>query len=875
MKQGTLKNIIFLLTFSALLLTPLYSKDERSLAQPDTSIFYYADRIDFDSEQDKIFLTGNSKLKYKKMNFSAYKIVLDMKDNSVTAHQKEDTLFSKTEPGKVDSIRITGRPMITEGNESVYGNMMSYDLDTRQGKVSNARTVLKSTREEDDTYFSTEKMLKLDNNDIHGINACITSCDLEEPHFHFKADSIIVTQKNWVFAKPITMYFDEVPVAWFPFILYKNNKGRNSGFILPSYYYSSSKGNSLKHLGFFWDMSDYTDYTVMTDYYDNYGYLIQQNFRYRKRYVIEGNISADLTNNYKTRDWRFRGFHNHKISPSMTFNASADYVTRRSLVRDLGETSADRMANKLYTSGVFTKRWFNTGDNFRAMSSVTQYVDTAIVKYTFPNVSYSLGGRRPFSKTSMPDMFKKFQYDGSFNTVRNVNVYDARNVFDENTIANAKLSQKTELGSLRFGSGQDFMLRDHRSKYYLTASGDDSYDYYNTDSTLTNYGIKTTSYIQNSHKVFRYFNLRETFNYRHDTAFRYYDDELNENNELIIVEASRSRSTYNLSANLDTKIYGIFQPELWALRKMRHTISPNIGFSYNPDFSKDKYGYFVTDSLGVKRDIFTPSLIGGTPQQENMMLNYGISNIFEAKVKLGERDKLIRLFNLNLSGFYNFAADSNKMSVINARLTSNPYNGSLIGDYLRMNINVSSNAVFTPYTEDGARGSYINPNFTFWEKNPFRREKWDVSYTVEFPYSLKGNLKSGDDDEENLTYGGSGLVEVEERGDYTNIPYDITGRIFFSEKYDSNENYTKNFHGSIGARISPTQNWSVSYRATVNMLMPDKITSTVISVHRDMHCWQGDFEWDYFNKGFKLLINTKSSIFSDIKFDKDTRERKW
>jgi hypothetical protein len=59
------------------------------------------------------------------------------------------------------------------------------------------------------------------------------------------------------------------------------------------------------------------------------------------------------------------------------------------------------------------------------------------------------------------------------------------------------------------------------------------------------------------------------------------------------------------------------------------------------------------------------------------------------------------------------------------------------------------------------------------------------------------------------------------------------------------------------------------------MLMPKEITSTVIKVRRDMHCWQGEFEWDLFNKGFKLLINTKSSIFSDMKFDKDTRERRW
>lgn len=865
-----MREYLLILIFASAAFYSAFGQKEKELAQPDTTILYFADRIDYKAEEEKIYLSGRSKLKYKTMLFNAHSIVLDMKNNTVTAVQKEDTVFSKTEPGKIDSIIITGKPTITEGIETVSGERMSYNLDTKQGKVSSAKTVLKSTRTEDDTYFQTEDMAKLDNNDIHGINAKISSCDLDEPHYHFRADSIIVTNNNWVFAKPITLYFDEVPVGWFPFILYKNNKGRNSGFILPSYYYSSTKGNSFKHLGFFWDMSAYTDYTVMMDYYDRYGYLINQNFRYKNKYSLDGYVSADFTNDHETHDWRFRGVHNHKISPSMTFNATADYVTKRSLVRDLGETGADRMTNKLYSSGVFNKRWYNTGDNFKAMSSVTQYVDTAIVKYTFPNVSYSLSGRKPFADTELPSVFKKFQYDGSFNTVRNVNVYDDENVFDENSSSNVNLSERTEYGNLRVGSSQNFKMADHKSKYYFSSSYDDIFVNENRDSSLTNYGLNTASYVQLSHKLFRYFNLKESFNYKHDVAFRYLDEDMN------VVKGAKNRETYDVSANLDTKLYGIFQPELFALRKIRHTISPSMGFTYYPDFSKDKYGYFITDSLGNKKDIFSPSLIGGTPASETMRLTYSLMNIFDAKIKSGERESTRTLFNLNFSGFYNFAADSNKMSVISARMNSNIYNGDLFKQYLRLVINTNANAVITPYTLDSGQGDYINSSFTFWDENPFRFERWDVNYSVELPCTFRGTIgkKTNVQISEGVPEVSAGLVNAA-RGNFTSIPFDIAGRIMFSERYDSEDNYTKNFNGNIGAKISPTENWSIEYSATINLLLPKEITSTVIKVHRDLHCWQGDFEWDLFNKGFKLLISTKSSIFSDLKFDKDTRERKW
>ncbi|MBN2789123.1 MAG: LPS-assembly protein LptD [Candidatus Delongbacteria bacterium] len=855
----------------------------KTYTNPDTTIFYFGENVDFDNIDQKLYLTENARLKYKNVTFEAYQIILDMKENTVTAVQKEDTVFSKTEPGKIDSIVITGRPEITENKETVQGTYMMYDLDTKNGIVHNARTVMKSASVADNTFFHTESMIKLENDDIHGTNAIITSCDLDHPHYYFKADSVIVTKDNWVYAKPISLYFDNVPVAWFPYILYKKNKGRNSGFILPSYYYSSSKGNSFKHLGYFWDMSDYTDYTVLMDYYDNFGYLLNQQFRYKNRYTIRGNINADLTNDHESMDWRIRGNHHHQITPTMSLDGVADYITKTSLVRDLGYTSMDRMQNKLTSSGRFSKRWRNTGDNFSLMSSYTQYVDTGLVKYQFPSVNFSLSGRKPFSGIeNAPSMIKKFQINGSIISNRLVDINNDRNIFTDNTRSSFNLSQTTNYEDFRIGSSQNFMATNYRDKHYSTSEIDSMITYQNVDSTFENYGFKTNSYIQYNHKLFRYISFRESFNYKHDVAFKYYDVDMD------VVTGNVSRSTYDASITANTNIYGIFQPEILALKKIRHTISPAISMSYRPDFSKDKYGYFITsydttfasspaDSIisisEKKTDIFSPSLVGATPRGESATLSYSLKNIMDAKIRNGDREVSKTLFNVDMSGYYNFVADSNKMSVINTRFYSTLYNGKLFVDNFRMAINVNANAVTTPYTGDRASGKYINPNFDFWNKNPFRTESWNANYNVGIPINFKGIFSK---DISIFTESESEVDIISlDRNNFTSLSYDITGNLTFSERYDSEDNYSKNLYMTLSGKIKPTENWEIEYTSTINFLTPKKLTSTRIKIRREMHCWQGEFEWDMFSKGFKLLINTKSSIFSDIKFDKDTRVRKW
>ena len=49
-------------------------------------------------------------------------------------------------------------------------------------------------------------------------HARFTSCDLEEPHYHFETDEIKIIGGNVLVARPVRLYFADVPVAWLPFV---------------------------------------------------------------------------------------------------------------------------------------------------------------------------------------------------------------------------------------------------------------------------------------------------------------------------------------------------------------------------------------------------------------------------------------------------------------------------------------------------------------------------------------------------------------------------------------------------------------------------------------------------------------------------------
>lgn len=866
-------------------------KSLKSNSKLDTTLSYSAREIRYIREKgsEKILLCKKAVLKYKDVELEADSIIYDLNTQKVYSTFSQDTIFNGAE---IDTVKRIGVPELTEGKEKVFGDIIEYNLNLNTGKIKNARTIVKNNKPEDNTYFITSNFHKHKYNDFSGCNAKITSCDLPEPHYHFRADSVIMSRNDWVYAKPITLYFSKVPVFWFPYILYKNQRGRQSGLIIPSYDYTYKKGNGLEHLGYYWFISDYLDYMTAIDYYDHYGYLVKQRLRYNVRYKLNGEANATFVNDHISHNWKIQGFHKQDFSPTMNLKAEYDFATSTALVKKTEETPADRMKNQLNSSMEFLKTWYGNSDYLRLTSFYRQYVDTAIVKYSFPSIDYNYAAIKPFeNKKTYPEFFKSLEVSNrtSFDNdvLHNDDVNELESEISGKTSFKESFKYKPYNLTLTFNQellGEDKKEVFHRKKIY----SEDLYQNTQVDSTYNEYAAKTTSELKLSYNHFKFFKTDYSFTYRRDYASKYRDIESN------IVSKTEKRDLYSLDVSTGTNIYGFFSPEVLRLSKIRHTISPNINLKYAPDFTESDYGYFLNDSTGKKYDKFRKSLIGRTPSEEELLLSFSLKNILEGKfLKKGGDADIKTLLNLNTTANYNFVRDSNKLSVINTTFDSEIYKGDTPIYGVDLDIDLSGNFEVSPYD---LTNHYINSEFDFWRKNPFRLSKYNVEYSVSTPFKFEFDIAKGKswlklynekffssvaEEESNKEKKDSFQeLNLNKKSDYffTSWEFVLDGKVTFSEKFgqvNDIDSYKKSFYMNYNALLKPDENWEISYEASLNFENNKALTSSVIKVLRKMHCWQGLFEWDLFRKGFKLSINTTSDIFKDLKFEKDTRGTRW
>jgi lipopolysaccharide assembly outer membrane protein LptD (OstA) len=108
---------------------------------------------------------------------------------------------------------------------------------------------------------------------------------------------MVVKPKESVTARPIVLNIGDVPVAVLPMIVAPLKSGRKSGILTPKFGGDQVQGFYMKNLGFYWAASDYWDATLKADIIEGAEARFERTsfnglIRYKKRYVLDGNISA-------------------------------------------------------------------------------------------------------------------------------------------------------------------------------------------------------------------------------------------------------------------------------------------------------------------------------------------------------------------------------------------------------------------------------------------------------------------------------------------------------------------------------------------------------------------------------------------------------
>ncbi len=848
-----------------------------SEADLDTIITYSAEKIDFTFNPRITILTGDAKVRYQSMALDAENIRIYWENHLLEAEGGLDTFrvdvpWTKAEldsmaaliddsqidttihdtlamakpkpaipPVKRDSVAMVGYPVLNDGTQIINGKSLAYDMKTRRGKV------IEGVTEMQDGHYFGEQIKKVDEKVYNVRSGYFTSCAHDEPHYRFWSRDMKLIMKDRVVSRPVVLYFDRTPVLIFPYGVFPTKGGRHSGVIIPRYGESSSQGRYFNNLGYYWAPNDYLDVRTSMDYYERYGFLFRGDFNYTKRYKYNGGISGSMTNKHFgesiDRSWDVKLNHKQTLSPTMSLNATGYYVSDDKYIKNVSQNQLERLNRIVRSNATLNKRWADTPYSTTVNASYTKNLDTRAVDQSFPKVSFTRSRSQIFPEAEGTDkddirwwnkIYYRYGNSGEIKKkVRVVTESSSSVVEDSLVITETEREISRSRGGIQHNIG-------------LTFTPDPIY------------------YIAITPSV----NYKETWVDEWNEYYKREDGVIDTVKHNGLPDGFRARRTFNTRIGLSTRLYGLFTPQMFGLEAIRHTLSPSVNLTYVPDFSEAKWKYydvFYHDITGAKiyKDRFVGNIYGATPKTESRSIGIGVGNLFEYKINRNGEESKGQLFTLNTRTSYNFAADSLKWANLNSSIRIPALKGGKGGGHFVKVTggDLTFGAAHSFYALNDDNVSVIDKSAT----GGLRLLSYDLSTSFSIE-SVKGgagkdttsqSLNQPDDRFNNVVWQPS------------SVPWKAGFTFRYSENHTNPQNITKSIWGSANLEMSVTKNWKLSYSSRID-LHNRKIVTTNVSLHRDLHCWEGKFIWNPIglSKGYYLIISIKSPQLKDVKVEK-------
>jgi hypothetical protein len=377
---------------------------------------------------------------------------------------------------------------------------------------------------------------------------------------------------------------------------------------------------------------------------------------------------------------------------------------------------------------------------------------------------------------------------------------------------------------------------------------------------------------------------------------------------------------WNLSLSASTKLYGFYIPsrKLFGdkIQAIRHVLTPNLSFTYAPDFSASRYGYYKTyqktDAEGnvtlVEYSPYSGSLYGVPGKGKTGSIQLDLSNNIEMKYRDSNDSirKLSLIDELGASMSYNMATKIRPWSDLTTRLRLK----------LTKSYTFNMTAIFASYVyEADSVGATprVSEHTTYWEQGKigrFQGMSQNLSYTLsndkvnDLIKWLRGEKRKKKNDDEqkqddeddneietnldkDLEKGkhgarkkDAGMAETDDDGYMKfSLPwslsfgYGITMREdtdvkkfnYDTMRYPYKFSQTLNMSGNV--RLS--DGWNISFSSGYDF-ENQKISMTTASLSRDLHCFNMSCSVvlsPYTSYNFSFRCNA-STLTDALKYDK-------
>ena len=807
----------------------------------DAPVKYSAeDSLVYDAESGTAYLYGNSKVDYENMKLTSDKVHMNLDKSTVRA---TGTVDSTAEGG------IKGKPVFTMGKDEYKSDTMAFNFKSKKGLIKGVYT------EQQDGFLSGEVGKRDSTGSIYLQHGRYTTCDKPHPDFYIALSRAKVRPGKDVVFGPAYLVVADVPLPLaIPYGFFPFSKKYSSGFIMPSYGDESDRGFYLRDGGYYFAISDKWDLKLLGEIYTKGSWGVSAASNYRKRYRYSGSFLFSYQDS-KTGDKGLPDFAeqesfkiqwNHrqdpKANPYSSLAASVNFATSNYERNNLNSMyNPQTLTQTTRTSSVSWSTGFSSiGLSLSATTNLAQDMRTSSIQITLPDLNISLSRFYPFKRKHL--------------------------VGKERWYEKISMSYTGQLAN-SISTTEDKILHSNLIKDWKNA-------------------FQHTIPVQANFTLFNYINVTPSFNFT-DRMYskkvtRGWDNTLQKEVVRDTIYGFHNVYNWSMSVGASTKLYGFWVPnrKLFGdkIQAIRHVITPQVTFSYAPNFAARRYGYYdsyqYTDASGnVKLIEYSPyqdELYSVPGKYKTEMISWDVSNNIEMKVK-SDKDttgykKISIIDELGASMSYNAAADYHRWSDLSMRLRLKwwkNYTFSMNAQFATYAYELDANG--KPYVGNHTEWGYgrlprfqgMSQNFSF-TLNPEKLKKWfgrkddkdddKVSVDSDGPdTNIESNM---DDDLEKGKYAAKkkrgNIAETDDDGYMSfNMPWSLTigygitmrentaGR--FNTKtmrYPYKFTQTLNFSGNI--RIS--DGWNINFSSGYDF-ENHAMSMTTASLSRDLHCF--------------------------------------
>ena len=791
-----------------------------------------ADRIRNDIPKKMTYLNKNAQVKYQDMTIDA---------DYISINWDQSLIFAR---GELDSLGKIKKPAVAvQGGKSYEYDEFTYNIKTRQAIAFNART------EESEGVIVAEKTKKYNDSVFFMRRGKYTT----DEYFIKKKDTIadyyllapnikLIKGKNksQVITGPIQMYIEQVPTPLIlPFAILPFSDKRSAGILIPSFGEREDVGFFLNSIGYYQPIGDHFDLKILADIYTKGSWNLKPEVNYKKNYKYTGNFSADvgttvrgikgLDDYSKTGTYRIAWRHQQdsKANPFLTFSASVDVVSNKFYNNTVNNNYAFNQNNlnaQQNSTVSVVKRFLTLPITITGTSSYSQNFSTGLADLKLPLMNVAINQFYLFKpKTGVRQGLLE---NITVNTGLNLNNYVQT---DEGELFTKAMWEKMQTGlknNIALGTNTTI------AKYFTFSISA------NIDNALTTKTL-TRNYNPITNKV-----------------------------EDILNNKIAGYSSFSTSTSLQTVLYGMLNfKKNSSIQAIRHMMTPQIGFSYSPDFSAQSFGYYKNyyNDRGemTPYSIFDRGIIGSPNSGLVQALSFSINNNLEMKVK-SKKDstgtKKLKIFeSLNFNTNYNFAAPKYKWSMFT-------FSGQTTL-FEKLNLNTSLTLepyqiIFAPGSDIGIRtenfGHFSVQGFNAQLSYPLSEAIFGEQEELAKKYKTKGEIRNEDyyfDDDNYARFKQPWSLNVNAQYGYTR-----------SLTRFGNNVASLGLDGSI--KLSPF--WNITGNLYYDIVNKE-IATTQLGFSRDQRSFTINFNWIPYGqyKVYDFFIGIKANILRDAVKYKD------